>query len=159
FQYLRWGNAAGHVRDEVQQGLANVTISVYRSSGAFLGSTVTNSTGLYSISLPRGDVVLNHSTVAKHTSDQAKAATITSGQTTTIDFVLARFGTLTGYALDKFAQPLQDAQHNTLTVTVKVIVGGATAATATTDTNGYYTVDVAPAAVTIAGDTVSGFDQ
>jgi protocatechuate 3,4-dioxygenase beta subunit len=140
----------GRVADASNAPLANITVAAYNADGTLHASTVTNAEGRYELVVPAGEVRLAafHGTqtyatqfyAGRNNFQTANVLLTTAGQTlNALDFVLQRGGRITGVITDAVtAQPLAD-------ITVGAYdAAGALIATATSGTDGRYSLGVPP---------------
>lgn len=165
---LVWNDANGDgIKDGGESGLAGVTVKLYDSSAALLGTEVTDSAGAYNFTglaagdytvefLPPSGYVLSPQDATGDTIDSdADPVTFTTATITlsvsengdTIDAGMYRLAAIGNYVwIDENADGVQDAGESGIAgVTVELKDGAAVIATTTTDANGgYIFTDVVP---------------
>ena len=127
---------SGTLDGTVTDSSTNAPLSGAQINVAPLGaSTVTDATGHYSLTLPVG----SYNVTASHFgySPQTQPASITDGNTTTLDFALvaAPSGSLSGTVSDSSANPIANAT---------VTINGTPIPPATTDASGHYSFASVP---------------
>ena len=141
FAYARWGRVEGLVTDDTGAPLEGVL--VFTPSG----SAFTGADGRYVISVPRGTTTVSHGSVARHVTAATVTVTVASGQASTADFVLLRFGSLTGRAVDETGGAVAGAP-------LVARQGGVLRGSTTTGADGTFSLDLAPGTYTLVpGDT------
>jgi len=151
------GAISGTIRDNSSVPIGNVSILASSIPGAYGGLATTNPQGEYTIdsNLPNGTYkvyILNAKGYVYSFTDY-KNATVTPGQTTTVDFLLDRSGIITGNVTLTGGIPAPDIVVSAFSLDYKY------SGSATTNNNGQYRIDSGLATgqykVTAASDEAS----
>ncbi len=176
-----WNDANGNgVQDGSEGGIAGVTVTLTGTDikgGAVSTSTVTDSNGLYSFSVPPGTYSVSVVTPAGYvatatgqgtagTDSNPNGSTVTladGGNDQSIDFGFYQAATIGDYVWnDANANGVQDAGETGLTNLMVTVTGtdgagNAVSLTTLTGTNGNYSFTVAPGTYTVAVATPAGY--
>jgi protocatechuate 3,4-dioxygenase beta subunit len=133
------GTISGKVTDSSGKALAGVCVVASPSGGGTVADTNTSATGMYSLSqLAPGTYSLAFSacSAGNYVSQTIPAVQVTATQTTTENATLASAGTISGKVTDTSGKALAG-----VCVVAIASASGGHGGSATTDTNGLYTIN------------------
>jgi len=135
----------GYVKDKVNNALSGATVLISDNMGNFLGSTTTSASGYYSLSVTLTGYSPYYVTATK-AGYVGDTKTVTGGGSN--DFSL--YGYLNGY--------VKDSQNNAISgVTVRIYHNTELLGSASTQSSGYYYVQIANTPTKIEADVEQGF--